>query len=108
MAYLGEEEGVLHRQCELYFATAVRNSPYNQSGVLKEQQVVLVPMRAGSLSLPAVTVQLLSPLDNRITCETYVENAAEAVHVLPAKSLTTVLIPMHKQWPAGLEEMARG
>jgi len=72
------------------------------------QQVVLVPMRAGSLFLPSVSVHLLSPREDGVTCETYVENAAETVNVLPAKSSTTVLVPVHEQWPASVEEMARG
>lgn len=64
-----------------------------------EKDIVLVPMRAGRLFLPTVSVQYL-PDDQvgdggeKLLCETHVENAAEVINVLPAKGMTTILIPM--------------
>jgi hypothetical protein len=52
-------------------------------------------MRSGSLFLPTVTVQLLSPAGEQgLICETYVENAAQVIDVLPAKAVVTALIPI--------------
>jgi hypothetical protein len=72
-----------------------------QPDVKQDQQIVLVPMRSGSLFLPTVTVQLLSSSVSasdpagELVCETYVENAAETIDVLPAKAVVTALIPVH-------------
>ena len=73
----------------------------SQSSNPQKQRVVLVPMRSGSLFLPTVSIQLLQPNQDGMICETYVENAAEAVDVLPAKSSATILIPTHEQWTEG-------
>lgn len=78
-----------------------------------EQEIVLVPVRPGRLFLPTVHTHLLqAPSGSRnrrlsvvavsgeegepsaIVCETFVENAAEVVHVLPAMKTRTVLVPI--------------
>lgn len=87
------------------------------------QTLVLVPVRAGRLFLPTVHVQLFRPSSSEagsrasrrdstsattelnggedgaaaseeVTCETFVENAAEVVDVLPATKARTVLVPI--------------
>lgn len=71
------------------------------------ERVVLVPVRHGTLALPPVAVQLLEPSANgvggprshdRVHCETYVANAAYGVHVLPAKTGMTALVPIATEW----------
>ena len=62
-------------------------------------------MRSGPLYFPPVLVQPVSQNQDGLTCETYVENAAEAVNVLPVKSSNTVLVPVQEQWPANMEGM---
>lgn len=89
-----------------------------------ETSLTLVPMRAGNILFPNVIVSLM-PSDqdadgvagfgqnqqqqqqrqSPLTCETYVENAAEVVKVLPAKRSVTAVIPIqpnmgrvHSQW----------
>ncbi|WVQ80318.1 hypothetical protein IAT38_002423 [Cryptococcus sp. DSM 104549] len=76
----------------------------------EEQQIILVPIRAGNLFLPNVTVQLLDPGSARparsapaqgqaqvqstpeVLCESHVENAAQAIRVLPAKREATAMV----------------
>lgn len=62
-------------------------------------------MRSGYLPLPSITASLF-PLDadhdradtaqrqDELLCETYLENAAEVVHVLPAKKVLKAFIPI--------------
>ena len=59
--------------------------------------MMLVPVRAGSLYLPNIQVQhasLTEPpnAESDPICETWVENAAEAINVLPIKSSATMLV----------------
>ncbi|KAL7418808.1 hypothetical protein Q5752_006492 [Cryptotrichosporon argae] len=71
------------------------------------RRVTLVPMRAGRLALPTVTVALAGgPAASasgpgaarheleRVLCETHVDNAADVVHVLPARAAHTTLVPV--------------
>ncbi|KAK4686207.1 trafficking protein particle complex subunit 10, partial [Tremellales sp. Uapishka_1] len=69
--------------------------------VPEEQQIVMVPMRAGALSLPTISIIMLpGPSnakvyneDDRLLCDSYVENAAQIINVLPAKTTMTTIIP---------------
>ena len=63
------------------------------------QDIVLVPVRPGQLYLPHVQVQQTYPGpsaegNGSLVCETYVDNAAEAIEVLPAKSTAMAMIAM--------------
>ncbi|WWD09044.1 hypothetical protein V865_007164 [Kwoniella europaea PYCC6329] len=74
----------------------------------EEQEIILIPMRSGKLFLPTVTIQLLSAptnaayqgqaksqMDNdELLCETYFENAAEYMTVLPAKKEMNCFVPI--------------
>ena len=66
-------------------------------------------MRSGSLSLPTITTSILPSTDmlngttpgnhpagrgeEELLCETYLENAAQVIKVLPAKKVVMVMIP---------------
>ena len=82
-----------------------------QTGETMQQQIVLVPMRSGTLFLPSVSIQHVSgaqhPDAEPLVCETYVENAAEVVHVLPSKRSIIALVPLREAWVPGLEEGLR-
>ncbi|KAK8845493.1 hypothetical protein IAR55_006206 [Kwoniella newhampshirensis] len=71
------------------------------------QQIVLVPMRPGTLFLPSVHVAILPPTTDawnqvpthangseEMLCETYVENAGESLRVLPAEREVTSIVPV--------------
>nr|XP_019048846.1 hypothetical protein I302_02625 [Kwoniella bestiolae CBS 10118]OCF27776.1 hypothetical protein I302_02625 [Kwoniella bestiolae CBS 10118] len=73
----------------------------------EEQRIIIIPMRSGKLFLPTVTIQLLSTLTNNNTnqgksqmdndellCETYFENSAEYITVLPAKKEVNCFVPI--------------
>ena len=68
-----------------------------------EREIVLVPMRSGRLFLPIVTVNLASPEEDGLISETYLENAVEAIEVLPAKSGGVAMIPLEPTWEADAE-----
>lgn len=62
-------------------------------------------MRSGPLSLPSISTSILpstSDIDSQardqreeeLLCETYLENAAEVVRVLPAKKVVRAMIPL--------------
>ncbi|WVQ76341.1 hypothetical protein IAR50_006006 [Cryptococcus sp. DSM 104548] len=70
----------------------------------EEQDIILLPLRSGSLFLPNVTVQPIDDLAapdapnqsqarSQVLCESFVENAAEVVRVLPAQKEVTALVP---------------
>lgn len=61
--------------------------------------LLLVPMRYGTLPLPSVIIQPLLPSQPRgstqpetPSCEAYQENAAATVNILPSKGRTAVLV----------------
>jgi len=68
-----------------------------------EREIVLVPMRSGRLFLPIVTVNLANPGEGGLISETYLENAVEAIEVLPAKSGGVAMIPLEPTWEADAE-----
>jgi hypothetical protein len=69
-----------------------------------EREIVLVPMRSGRLFLPIVTVNLAdSKGEDGLISETYLENAVEAIEVLPAKSGGVAMIPLEPTWEVDAE-----
>jgi len=69
-----------------------------------EREIVLVPMRSGRLFLPIVTVNLAdSKGEDVLISETYLENAVEAIEVLPAKSGGVAMIPLEPTWEVETE-----
>jgi len=71
---------------------------------LVEREIVLVPMRSGRLFLPIVTVNLAdSKGEDGLISETYLENAVEAIEVLPAKSGGVAMIPLEPTWEVDTE-----
>jgi hypothetical protein len=61
-------------------------------------------MRSGRLFLPIVTVNLAdSQGDDGLISETYLENAVEAIEVLPAKSGGVAMIPLEPTWEVDTE-----
>ncbi|WVQ93773.1 hypothetical protein IAU59_000851 [Kwoniella sp. CBS 9459] len=88
----------------------------------EEQQITLIPMRAGQLFLPSISIHLLPPptpaqsqsqshhgtgtgkqatpvlthaqFQQDLICETYLENAAECITVLPAKKEVNAFVPI--------------
>ncbi|TYJ56733.1 hypothetical protein B9479_002503 [Cryptococcus floricola] len=77
----------------------------------EEQEIILLPLRSGTLFLPTVSVQpldTLTPIDasdksqarSQVLCESFVENAAEVVRVLSAQKEVTALVPA--ALPAGI------
>lgn len=65
-------------------------------------EIVLLPTRAGTIFLPNVSIYPLHFPDGSselqakvqgVLCESYMENAAQTVKVLPAKKEVTVLVP---------------
>ncbi|XAO26570.1 hypothetical protein I312_105407 [Cryptococcus bacillisporus CA1280] len=65
-------------------------------------EIVLLPTRAGTIFLPNVSIYPLHSPDGSselqakvqgVLCESYMENAAQTVRVLPAKKEVTVLVP---------------
>nr|XP_031863557.1 uncharacterized protein CI109_000809 [Kwoniella shandongensis]KAA5530629.1 hypothetical protein CI109_000809 [Kwoniella shandongensis] len=96
---------VLGKKKGYYFVD--RSSPKEEV-----QQIVLVPMRPGTLFLPSVHVALLHNTTDphahgggwtheqshsqkeEMLCETYVENAAESLRILPAKREVTTVVPI--------------
>lgn len=68
------------------------------------REIVLVPMRSGRLFLPIVTVNLAdSKGEDGLISETYLENAVEAIEVLPAKSGGVAMIPLEPTWEVETE-----
>lgn len=72
-------------------------------GHTEVQQLVLVPVRHGTLALPPVSVQLIdkelsAPGPDRVWCETYVANAAQGIRVLPARTRMAALVPVAPDW----------
>lgn len=72
-------------------------------GKVEEQELVLVPVRYGTLALPPISVQLLdrelaAPGPDRVLCETYVANAAQGIKVLPARTGMAALVPVAPDW----------
>lgn len=72
-------------------------------GAVEEQELVLVPVRYGTLALPPISVQLLdrelaTPGPERVLCETYVANAAQGIKVLPARTGMAALVPVAPDW----------
>ncbi|WVF66156.1 hypothetical protein IAT40_000896 [Kwoniella sp. CBS 6097] len=106
----------------------------------EEQQITLIPMRAGQLFLPSISIHLLPPSSHTSTstsqghaqaragthgtpvlthaqyqqdliCETYLENAAECITVLPAKKEVNAFVPIpipHMAMGAGGTGMNEG
>ena len=71
---------------------------------MHETEIVLVPMRSGNLYLPNVVVNLLAPdSSDDLMSETYVENAAETLEVLPAKGGGVAFIPLEPSWEVEAE-----
>ena len=69
-----------------------------------EREIVLVPMRSGRLFLPIVTVNLAdSKGEDGLISETYLENAVDAIEVLPAKSGGVAMIPLEPTWEVETE-----
>jgi hypothetical protein len=69
-----------------------------------EREIVLIPMRSGRLFLPIVTVNLAdSKGEDGLISETYLENAVEAIEVLPAKSGGVAMIPLEPTWEVDAE-----
>jgi hypothetical protein len=69
-----------------------------------EREIVLVPMRSGQLFLPIVTVNLAdSGGEDGLISETYLENAAEALEILPARSGGVAMIPLESSWEVQAE-----
>jgi hypothetical protein len=75
----------------------------NQPEKEERHEITLIPMRPGPLLLPTVTTAILPSSssdsvnrgnDEQLLCETYLENAAEVVRVLPAKKTVRVMIPL--------------
>lgn len=61
-------------------------------------------MRSGRLFLPIVTVNLAdSKGEDGLISETYLENAVEAIEVLPAKSGGVAMIPLEPTWEVETE-----
>lgn len=60
---------------------------------------MLVPTRAGRLFLPAINVNLVDAhIHDGLISETYVDNAADAMVILPARSAGVALIPLERSW----------
>jgi hypothetical protein len=61
-------------------------------------------MRSGRLFLPIVTVNLAdSKGEDGLISDTYLENAVEAIEVLPAKSGGVAMIPLEPTWDVDAE-----
>jgi hypothetical protein len=61
-------------------------------------------MRSGRLFLPDVSVNLAdSKGEDGLTSETYLENAVEAIEVLPANSGGVAMIPLEPTWEVDAE-----
>ena len=66
-------------------------------------------MRPGALALPNVVVSITPRPETAqdpsqlLICETFVENAAESVRVLPAKRTVTAIVPVYPPRPASLQ-----
>ena len=61
-------------------------------------------MRSGRLFLPIVTVNLADPKgEDGLISETYLENAVDAIEVLPAKSGGVAMIPLEPTWEVETE-----
>lgn len=61
-------------------------------------------MRSGRLFLPIVTVNLAdSKGEDGLISETYLENAVEAIEILPAKSGGVAMIPLEPTWEVDTE-----
>lgn len=61
-------------------------------------------MRSGHLYLPNVVVNLLQPdTSDSLMSETYVENAAETLDILPAKGGGVAFIPLEPGWEVEAE-----
>lgn len=61
-------------------------------------------MRSGHLYLPNVVVNLLqTELSDGLMSETYVENAAEVLEILPAKGGGVAFIPLEASWEVEAE-----
>lgn len=77
-----------------------------EDGGSHETEIVLVPMRPGHLFLPNVVVSLLHPEAegaDGLMSETHVENAAEALEILPAKGGGVAFIPLEPSWGVDAE-----
>ncbi|WVR03511.1 hypothetical protein IAU60_000502 [Kwoniella sp. DSM 27419] len=67
----------------------------------EKRQVTLVPMRAGNLFLPSISVHLLhqeaqqgGQAGDDILIETYLEHAAQSIQVLPANRQVDAVVPV--------------
>nr|XP_018266801.1 uncharacterized protein I303_00779 [Kwoniella dejecticola CBS 10117]OBR88959.1 hypothetical protein I303_00779 [Kwoniella dejecticola CBS 10117] len=74
----------------------------------EEHDIILIPMRSGQLFLPTINIGLLSNSnsahnthqgrsgsnENELLCETYFENAAECMMVLPCKKEINAFVPI--------------
>ncbi|WRT63733.1 uncharacterized protein IL334_000656 [Kwoniella shivajii] len=74
----------------------------------EEQIIILIPLKSGQLFLPNVNIQLLqnpnsnsnpnlgieSDRQTQLLCETYFENAAQSITVLPAKKEVNAIVPI--------------
>lgn len=72
-------------------------------------QLTLVPMRPGTLALPNVAVSIIPRPGSRdpsqlLICETFVENAAEAIRVLPAARAMSAIVPVFPPRPTSLQQ----
>jgi hypothetical protein len=64
-------------------------------------------MRAGALALPNIAVSLLpasQDLSQQLICETFVENAADIIRVLPAARTISTIVPVFPPRPTSLQQ----
>lgn len=107
---LGRKKGfwnaeVSYNDSKIVYARA--NSPQPEKD--EQQEITLIPMRAGPLLLPSITSSILSATSTPghsapaqydqnakedLLCETYLENAAEVIRVLPARKVVRAMIPL--------------
>lgn len=59
-----------------------------QDGVETKVLLTLIPLRAGALFLPSVTIRPLVSTDSMLTCETQHINAATSIEVSLLRSVT--------------------
>lgn len=92
-----------------------READQQQESEITSVDLLLVPMRHGSLSIPTVVIQPLMPLSNGTgnkaelpSCEAYQENAAVVVEILPSRGRTAVLIPITRSEDAWERDTAVG
>ena len=96
--------------CLLHLHNVMRGLNTDAKTPHHSTQLTLLPMRPGALTLPNVVVSIIPPANMQqqpgqlLICETFVENAAEAVRVLPAQRTVTAIVPVYPPRPASLPQ----